>query len=171
MSRRNVSFWSHACTENQVFHKTLGLEGEFNASTGWLTRLKRRSNIHEIAVQGEGLSANDTVANMFCIKFQKFAQEENLKPDQIYADESRLYWKGLPTRTRTFERQKCATGHKSSKEHFTVMCCGNTSENHKLKLVPIGKAKKPQLFKGTKTNGIPLHYYKQKGAWMDREII
>jgi hypothetical protein len=60
------------------------------------------------------------------------------------------YWKGLPTRTVVFERQKCAPRHKSSKEHLTVMCCGNTSGNHKLKLVVIGKAKQTQSFKGTK---------------------
>jgi hypothetical protein len=51
------------------------------------------------------------------------------------------YCKGLPT--RTLERQKCAPGHKSSKECLKVMCCGNASRNHKLKLVVTGKAKKP----------------------------
>jgi hypothetical protein len=39
-------------------------------------------------------------------EFQKFVQEENLKPDQINnADESGLSLKGLPTRTPAFERQ------------------------------------------------------------------
>jgi hypothetical protein len=51
------------------------------------------------------------------------------------------YWKGLPIRTLTFEKQKCAPGHKSSKECLTVICCGNASRNHKLKLVETGKAK------------------------------
>jgi hypothetical protein len=54
-----------------------------------------------------------------------------------------LYWKGLPTRTLVLERQKCAPGHKSSKECLTVMCCRNVSGNHTLKLIVIGKAKKP----------------------------
>jgi hypothetical protein len=52
------------------------------------------------------------------------------------------YWKGLPTRTLMFERQKSAPGHKSAKECLTVMCCGNASRNHRLKFVVIGKAKK-----------------------------
>jgi hypothetical protein len=38
-------------------------------------------------------------------------------------------------------RQKWAPGHKLSKELLTVMCCGNVSSNHKLKLAVIGKAK------------------------------
>jgi hypothetical protein len=50
------------------------------------------------------------------------------------------------------------------------MCCGNASRNQKLKLVVIGKATKPQPFKGTEANCIPVHYYNHKGAWMDREV-
>jgi hypothetical protein len=37
---------------------------------------------------------------------------------------------------------KCALGHKSSKE-CVALHCRNSSRNHKLKLVVIGKAKKP----------------------------
>jgi hypothetical protein len=80
------------------------------------------------------------------------------------------YRKGLPTRTLTFERQKCAPRHKSSEERLMVMCCENTSGNHKLKLVVIGKSKKPRLLKGTKANCIPVHY-NQNGARMVREIF
>jgi hypothetical protein len=72
-----------------------------------------------------------------------------LKPDQIYnTDESGLYWKGLPTRTLVFEREKCAPGHKSSEERLTVICCGNASGNHKLKLVAIGKLEKNAIVQG-----------------------
>jgi hypothetical protein len=77
--------------EANFFHEALGLEGEFNASMGWLTRFKQRYGIHEIAVQGERLSTNDAAADMF-IEFQKFVQGENLKLDQLYnTDESGLY--------------------------------------------------------------------------------
>jgi hypothetical protein len=67
-------------------------------------------------------------------------------------------------------KDKCDCGHNSSKDHTTVKCCGNASENHILKLVVIGKVKRPQFFKFTKANYIPVHYYNQKGAWMDMEI-
>jgi hypothetical protein len=50
------------------------------------------------------------------------------------------YWKGLPTGTLVFERQKCASGHKLPKECLTVICCRNVSGNHKLNLVVIGKS-------------------------------
>jgi hypothetical protein len=73
-----------------------------------------------------------------------------------------------PVRTLAFERQKCAAGHKSSKEHLTVISCGNSFGNHELKLVATVRAKKPWSFKGAKVYFIPVHYYKQKGAWIDR---
>jgi hypothetical protein len=63
---------------------------------------------------------------------------------QIYnADESGLYWKGLPTRTLAFERAKCAPEQKSSTERLMFMHCGNASRNQKMKLVVTGKAKTP----------------------------
>jgi hypothetical protein len=90
-----------------------------------------------------------------------------LKLDQIYnVDESGLYWKGLPTRTLEFQKEKCAPNHKSSKAHLTVICCGNACGNHKMKPVVIGKARKPQLQKGTEENCFSIHYYTQKGAWI-----
>jgi hypothetical protein len=58
------------------------------------------------------------------------------------ANESELYWKGLPIRITMSERKKCAVNHKSLKECLTVACCGNAWRNNKLKLVVIRKAKK-----------------------------
>jgi hypothetical protein len=80
----------------------------------------------------ERLRAYDAAASAFCLEFQKFVQEENLKLNPIHsADESQLYWKGSPTRTPAFERENCALRHKSSEECLMVVCCGNASGNHK----------------------------------------
>jgi hypothetical protein len=46
----------------KFLHEALGLEGDFNASVGWLTRFKC---IHETAVQEQILSVNDAAANTF----------------------------------------------------------------------------------------------------------
>jgi hypothetical protein len=56
------------------------------------------------------------------------------------------YWKGLPTTTLVFKRQNCTPRHKSYEEGLTVMSYGNTSGNHKLKLVVIGKVKKKRVW-------------------------
>lgn len=156
----------------KTFHKNLGIEENFNASSGWMTRFKQRHGIRQLTIQGERLSSNTEAADEFCVEFQEFLQRENLQPDQIYnADETGLYWKCLPTKTLASMREKSAPGHKSSKERITVMCCGNASGTHKMKLLVIGKAKKPRSFKGTEMKNLPVDYYSQKGAWMDREIF
>jgi hypothetical protein len=44
-----------------------------------------------------------------------------------------------------YERQKCASWHKSSKEHLLVMCSRNAFGNDKLALAANGRAKKKNL--------------------------
>lgn len=160
------------CTQQaQKFHESLGLKDPFNASSGWFTRFKQRHGIRELTIQGEQLSGNISAAHEFCPSFQRYVTDHNLSYDQIYnADETGLYWKCLPSRTLASEAEKRAPGHKSSKERVTVMPCANASGTHKLKLLVIGKAKKPRSFKGTEVT-LPVNYCNQKGAWMDREIF
>jgi DDE superfamily endonuclease len=135
-------------------------------------RFKQRYGIRELTIQEERLSGCVVAADKFCIEFQEHCQLEDLQSDQIYnADETGLYWKCLPTKTLASSKEKSTPGHKSSKERITVMCCGNASGNHKMKLLVIGKAKKPRSFKGTEMKNLPVDYYSQKGAWMNREIF
>jgi hypothetical protein len=58
------------------------------------------------------------------------------------ANKSGLHWKSLPTRILPSEREKRAPRNKSSMESLTITRCGNSTENHKLKLAVIRKAKK-----------------------------
>jgi hypothetical protein len=106
------------------------MEGNFDASFGWLTRFKQRYDIHKRSIHGKKLSGNVTVANDFCVEFHEFIKSEQLLPDQIYnSDENGLYWKCLRTKTLAFKNKQHALGHKSSKERFTVMRCSNMSGN------------------------------------------
>jgi uncharacterized Rmd1/YagE family protein len=52
----------------------------------------------------------------------------------------------------------------------TVMCGGNESGNHKVKLTVVEKVKS-QSFKGAEADFIHVHYYIQKRAWMSKEIF
>jgi len=51
------------------------------------------------------------------------------------------------------------------------MTCSNATGSQKLKLVVIGKSKKPRSFKGTRAENLPVHYFNQKKAWMKQEIF
>lgn len=70
--------------------------------------------------------------------------ENNLKPSQIYnANETDVYWLAIPTRIFVAGNEKCARGYKISKDHITVLSCANASDDHKLKLIVVGKSRKP----------------------------
>lgn len=102
------------CASQVNFFSTFGLEGEFDASSGWLIWFKHRHGVREIGIQGEKLSGNEEAANEFVKDFEEFIIKENVTRDQIYnADESGLNWKCLPTRTLAFKSERHAPGHKS----------------------------------------------------------
>jgi hypothetical protein len=161
------------CAEKaKFFFEALGLEGNFDASSGWLTRFKQRHGIRELQIQGESLSGDTAAAEQFHNEFNDFVLNENLLPEQVYnVDESGVYWKCLPTKTLAFESEKSAKGHKVSKERFTAMCCANATGDHKLKMLVIGKAKKPRSFKGTVATNLPVVYYNSARGWMNQEIF
>lgn len=161
------------CTEKaKLFFESLGIEGKFDASSGWLYRFKQRHGIRELDIQGEILSGDKDAAEEFVADFNKFVESENLLPEQIFnTDESGLYWKCLPTKTLAFQTEKNAPGHKVSKERLTILTCSNASGTKKLKMVVIGKAKKPRSFKGTEAKNLPVLYYNQKKGWMNQLIF
>ncbi|XP_071055090.1 jerky protein homolog-like [Onthophagus taurus] len=132
----------------------------------------KRYGIREIGLHGEKLSGDQQAADDFQRDFEKFVMSEDLLPEQIYnADESGLFWKCLPTRTLAFESEHKVTGHKSSKERITILPCSNAAGTHKLKLLVIGKSKKPRSFKGTTADNLPVDYFNQKKGWMNQQIF
>lgn len=156
----------------QYFHTHLKVEGEFHASSGWLYRFKKRHGIHELSIQGEKLSADDSAMVEFCYDLETVIQKHNLTPSQVYnADETGLYWKAMPTRTLVGENERSAPGFKIKKDRITVLCCANASGEHKLKLAVIGKSRNPRAFKNVNTTLLPVHYYHQHAAWMNRQIF
>lgn len=160
------------CSEKaKFFFEALGLEGNFDASSGWLTRFKQRHGIRELDIRGEILSGDNSAAENFCKEFNEFVSRENLLPEQIYnADETGLFWKCLPSKTLAAENERSAPGHKVSKERLTLMCCSNATGTHKVKLFVVGKSKKPRSFKGTRAVNMPVDYSNQKKGWMNKEI-
>lgn len=62
-------------------------------------------------------------------------------------------------------------GFKISKDRITVLCCANATGTHKLKLAVIGKSKNPRAFKNFNRKLLPVDYYSQSSAWVDRIIF
>ena len=156
----------------KFFFDALGMEGDFNASSGWLTRFKQRHGIPKAAGKGTKLKGDETAASEFCGNFQEFVERESLQPEQIYgADQTGLFWKCLPSRTLALETEQSSSGYRSSRERIIIMCCANATGLHKLNLCVVGKAKKPRAFKGADLSNLPVTYFSQKSAWIEHSVF
>lgn len=140
----------------------------FNASDGWLQRLKKRSGMQWKCLTGDAAEADeevakDWIANIFVPLMARY--DEN---DVFNADETGLFFKCLPGKTMAFKNDKCLNG-KYSKERITIMLGSNMSGTEKLKPFVIGKSKNPRCFKTIKS--LPVDYDSNKKAWMNSYLF
>lgn len=94
--------------------------------------------------------------------------EKYNESDIFNADESGLFYKCLPDKTLTFRNEKCHGG-KYGKERVTIMLAANMNGTEKIKILVIGKSKKPRCFRGVKS--LPVDYKSNKRAWMTGQIF
>uniref|UniRef100_K7F690 HTH CENPB-type domain-containing protein n=1 Tax=Pelodiscus sinensis TaxID=13735 RepID=K7F690_PELSI len=147
-----------------IFQKEFN-EGEpdFTASVGWLDHWLR-----QLSICGEKLSANPEGFLKFKAKFHCLIDNEGLSGEQIFnCEETDLNYKMLPSKTLASRAEASAP----SKERMTILACSNATGNHKLRLIFIGKAKKPRAFKNLAPTALPVLYKNQRTAWMDSEIF
>uniref|UniRef100_K7F9V3 DDE-1 domain-containing protein n=1 Tax=Pelodiscus sinensis TaxID=13735 RepID=K7F9V3_PELSI len=113
---------------------------------------------------------NHVAAEEYSAIFEQLVEEHRLSPCQMYnADETGLLWRCLPNSTLVGGGEKAAHGFKMNKDRITVLVCANASGTHKLKLLVIGKYKKPRAFKTLMS--LPVIYEAQWNAWMTSEIF
>lgn len=156
----------------KFFCKELKEAEDFSASNGWLNRWKKRYGVRQVTVCGEKLSADFEAANSFRNDLNDLIKSENLTNEQLYnCDETGLNFKRLPSKSLVSRNEKSAPGLKQSKERITVMCCSNASGTHKVRLLVIGKSKKPRAFKNVSIQTLPVSYTNQKKAWMVRDAF
>lgn len=142
---------------------------EFNASDGWLQNFKKRHGVRLLQISGEKLSSQPQLVDPFKMKLKTKIEELGLVNDQLYnADESGLFWKLLPQKTYVSSLEKTAPGAKTEKQRVTFLCCANAAGSHQLKLLVVGKAKKPRCFQNF---NCPVHYTHSKSAWMTGAIF
>ncbi|XP_053556272.1 jerky protein homolog [Bombina bombina] len=157
-------------TKAKSFKEQMNIDSECNFSSGWLRNFKMRHGIRQLNVVGERQSADTHAAADYSATFEKIVIDYDLTPDQIYnADETGVFWKCLPTKTLAGNQERNAKGFKMNKERLTVLTCANASGQHKIKLLVIGKYKRPRAFKGILH--LPVTYKAQKNAWMDKDIF
>ena len=129
----------------KVFASALGFN-DFRASNGFIDRFKKRHGIKSHLISGEAAAADINAANAWIDKtlpglLQRYA------PEDIYnADESGLFYEGLPNKTLAYKGEKCFGG-KLSKKRVKLLLCTNMSGTDKRKLLFIGRSSKLEMYR------------------------
>lgn len=108
----------------------------FTASSGYLTRFKKRYHIRNLSITGEKLSADMESAVIFVDEFKLLTT--GYTSDQICnSDETGLYYRTIPDKTLVSWFEKSAAGYKQIKERITINVCSNA--NGSIKFLSLGK--------------------------------
>uniref|UniRef100_A0A8C4QLX5 HTH CENPB-type domain-containing protein n=1 Tax=Eptatretus burgeri TaxID=7764 RepID=A0A8C4QLX5_EPTBU len=151
----------------KAFAELLNLE-DFKASDGWLDKFKKRHGLKFKVRAGEAESVPEETTRRW-IREVLPKHLEGWSPENVFnCDESGLFWKMLPNRTLARKGEECH-GAKKSKERVTLMFATNADGSEKYRLTMIGKFQKPRCFKNV--SQLPVDYYAQKNAWMDRYVF
>lgn len=149
-----------------TYAKELGYTN-FQASSGWLDRWKRRNGVSFKHVRKEGIVVSTDMEN---------GRIETTVPhllssyslENIYnADEFGLFFGCLPDKSFQQKSEKCHEG-KYNNIKITGLAAANAIGG-KLPMLVIGNASNPTCFNGIKT--LPCRYRAQKNSCMDSEIF
>jgi hypothetical protein len=138
-------------------------------SNRWLDRFKKRHNIKEYKLHGEGASADIDSEDVT-------KQMDNLRAEcSTYAlkdifnmDETGLFWKLQPDRSLA----TCQTsGGRKSKDCITLALTVNADGSEKLEPWVIGRSKNPRCLKHIKNRqNLRIVYKYNKTKWITGEI-
>ncbi|XP_053555942.1 tigger transposable element-derived protein 1-like [Bombina bombina] len=145
---------------------------EFVASRGWFDRFKKRSNLHNIKVQGEAAAADTEAAESYPSEFAKIIEDGGYSMDQIfYVDETGLFWKKMPARTFIARQEKSMPDYKPAKDRITLLLGGNASGTLKLKPLFIYRFQNPRALKNYVKTRLPVHWRANKKAWVTAALF
>lgn len=140
----------------------------FEASRGWFQRFKERSELHNIALKGEGASADHAGAKAFQETFEKNVLEDGYSLQQlINVDKTGLCWKKMHNRTFISKAEKSASGHKIAKERLTLLLGGNAQGDFKFKPFLIYISENPSAMKNYNKKSLRVHWRSKNKAWMN----
>jgi len=150
-----------------VYADRLGIK-DFKGSDGWLTKYKKRYNLHNIVRHGESASAPPAEF----IENERTRLRTELAPynlDDIYnADETGLFWAMEPSRTLS---NREISGHKKNKSKVSILLTMNASGTDKLPPVFIYKYRTPFPLRHVNKALLPVQYYWNSKAHMQVSLL
>lgn len=156
------------CEKALELNKKLGGPPDFKASNGWLHNFRTRHGIKYNQNEKESSTVDILEAGNVLQSYYDLMQQEGYTKDDIYtADETEIDWQTMPVNSLVYQR--LSSERQENPDRVTIMMCANSTWNHPLPLVMIGKRKRTKCF--GKISCLPLKYKWQKNGWMDSEIF
>ena len=89
--------------------------------------------------------------------------------DVFNADETGLFFRGLPERSLVMKKGERKGGKKAKERIMLLLCCSATGE--KLEPLIIGKSANPRCFRGINVRTLNIRYESNRRAWLTRDIF
>lgn len=139
---------------------------DFKASSGWLTKFKKRHQLKLRKLHGESFSVKEINYDEFLIELKEKINEYG--EENVYnADETGLFYKLIPSKTICKNIRK---GYKLLKDRISILLCANMKGSVKRKPLVIGKFGNPRCLKNFPTNKYVEYAYSKK-SWMNYTLF
>jgi len=156
---------------DEIQYKEVGNK-TFNASKDGLQGSSNDRKIHYTKISEEVFGADNEATRAFTAEFKKIIEENDFPPDLVFnVDETRLYWKKLPSRTYISREEKSVPGFKAPKDRLNVLLGENTSGTLKLKPLLVYHPETPRVMKGILKSILPVIWTSNRKAWFTQQII
>ena len=87
------------------------------------------------------------------------------QPEDVYnADKTGVYYQATPDGSLCYSFEQLSS-LKKAMDRVTDLFCTNMTGNDKLKLLFIGKSKKPRCFRSINLDTLPVTYRSNKSTW------